>query len=248
MTIIDIVLILIVGIVTWCVASEGVWGAAFILISVLLSGLFAMNCFEPLAGFLEGLGGGPRWGYFCDIIALLGLFAGGVFALRAATEYLMPTYVQVHPLIHDVGRWGLGLAAGYLTMAVLATSLHTAPMPQSFAGFNPGPNNRMLFGLAPDRQWLAFTQYVSEHSMAKGRVPRIFDGAQFRLVQPSGADALTPTAVPVWSSFPIRYADRRAHFASGAAAGGAGGGSAGPPQNGPPPTVTPSGGGGSSGF
>lgn len=235
---IDIVLLLIIGVVAWCVASEGVWGAAFIVLSVLFSGLLAMNLFEPVAAFLTGIGGGGNWGYYCDIIALLGLFGLGVAGLRALTDYLMPTYVQVHPLIYDVGRWGLGLVAGYLTMAIVATSLHTAPLPRSFAGFNPGPNNRLLFGIAPDRQWLAFTQYVSERSLARGRA-RIFDGAQFRLKET--ANPTFTSAVPVWASFPIRYAHRRGQFSSGVAIAG-GGGSSGPPT-GPPQSQTPSGGG-----
>jgi hypothetical protein len=240
---IDFILIVVVLLVGWCAASEGVWGAAFIVISVLLSGLLAMNLFEPLAGFLEGISSNPRWGYYCDIIALLGLFGLGVFALRAATDYLMPTYVQVHPLVYDVGRFGLGLVAGYLTMAILATALHTAPLPRSFAGFDPGPNHRLLFGIGPDRQWLAFTQYVSEKALARSR-PRIFDGGQFRLVEADNPSVAT--AEPVWSSFPIRYADRREQFSAGAAI--AGGGGAPPPQTGPPPTQAPAGGGTPTGF
>ena len=152
-----------------------------------------------------------------------------------------PWYRQLHWQIF-IGM-GLGLVAGYLTMAILATSLHTAPMPRSFAGFDPGPDNRMFFKLAPDRQWLAFTQYVSEHSMRIGR-GRLFDGAQFRLVEPSGRTEAAP--VPIWSSFPIRYAHRREQFSSGA--GVAGGAPGGPPQNSPPPTVTPGGDSGAGGF
>lgn len=232
---IDVILLLVIGVVTWCAASEGVWGAAFIVLSILFSGLLAMNLFEPLAQLLEGMGAG----YYSDIIALLGLFGAGIFLFRALTDYLMPTYVQVHPLVYDIGRFGLGFVAGYLTMAILATALHTAPLPQSFAGFNPGPNNRMLFGLAPDRQWLAFTQYVSEKSMPKGQTS-VFDGARFRLVEADNPNVAS--AIPVWASFPIRYAHRREQFSSGVAVAG-GGGAAPPPQTGPPQTQTPAGGG-----
>ena len=49
MPIIIFFLIAIVGIVTWLVAQEGVWGAASILLGVVVSGLIAMNFFEPLA-------------------------------------------------------------------------------------------------------------------------------------------------------------------------------------------------------
>ena len=52
---IDIALLLVWGIVTWCVASEGPWGAAIVCISSVISGLLAMNFFEPTAEFLAGL-------------------------------------------------------------------------------------------------------------------------------------------------------------------------------------------------
>src|SRR5690606_35794892 len=42
-TMIDIFLIAIVAVVTWCVASEGAWGAALTLFSVVFAGLLAMN-------------------------------------------------------------------------------------------------------------------------------------------------------------------------------------------------------------
>ena len=41
------------------------------------------------------------------------------------------------------------------------TSLHTAPLPRSFFGIDPGPSRKMFFGMGPDIQWLAFNQFVS---------------------------------------------------------------------------------------
>ena len=40
-------------------------------------------------------------------------------------------------------------------------TLHTAPLAENFLFGGFQPENKMLFGLAPDRQWLAFTQSVS---------------------------------------------------------------------------------------
>src|SRR5688500_3816467 len=119
---IDLLLLAVLGVVTWCVASDGAWSAAFTFLSVLLAGLLAMNFFEPLAGFLESnFSASPSWSYRWDLIALVGLFAALVFGLRYLTEYLAPTFMNVHPLLYEGGRWTLAFATGWVTMAVLLT-------------------------------------------------------------------------------------------------------------------------------
>ncbi|QDT24968.1 Colicin V production protein [Gimesia panareensis] len=205
---IDILLLAILGIVTWCVASEGAWGAGFIFVSVLLAALLAMNFFEPLATFMgNNVIGSGAWQQRWDSIALVGLFVGFVFLFREVTVRIAPAYMQVHPLVHEIGRWGFAALTGYITMAFLLTALHTTPLPREFAGFTPERKN--LFGVvAPDRQWLGFTQYVSEKSMRNGALGHIFDGPEYMLPQHENQ---------IWPSFPIRYASRRASGAGAAA-------------------------------
>lgn len=136
---IDIILLLVIALVTWCVAGEGPWGAAFSLIIVIFSGLLAMNFFEPLAAFLQAnVAGSYEWQNRWDLIALLGIFAGAVFLLKEATVRILPVDIPVHPMAFDVGRWALGVATGYVTMAFLLAALHTAPLPREFMGFAPG--------------------------------------------------------------------------------------------------------------
>lgn len=236
---IDFLMLAVLAIVTWCVASEGTWGAATVFFSVLFAGLVAMNFFEPLAATLER--SAPGWAAYSDIVALLGLFAVFIFALRAAGEYLMPMYVEVHGAMHNSVRWLLSAATGYVVVAVLLTSLHTAPLPRSFFGFDPGPTRQTFFNLGPDIQWLAFNQYVSQRSLSSGGRP--FDAVAFERIP-----GQNPSTLTTFSSFPIRYATRRALLASG---GGAATSSAppGPPAGGaPPPNVSPSGQGRSGGF
>lgn len=232
---IDIALLAVIAAVTWCVASEGAWGAAFMLLSVLFSGLVAMNFFEPFADFLENtVSNSPDMHYRWDIIALLTLFVGSLLLLRTATEKLMPTLVLVHPLAFDGIRWSCALATGYVTMAFLLTALHTAPLPREFLGFTPERQN--LFNMAaPDRQWLGFTQYVSERVFPTGN---IFDGPRFNVTgayaYPENLKPNSDDKTPVWPSFPIRYAARRDEFASGGAAS-AEQSTAAPAQGAPPP-------------
>jgi hypothetical protein len=226
---IDFLLLAVLAAVTWCVAAEGTWGAATVFLSALLAGLIAMNVFEPLAATLESSapGGAAYW----DVVALLGMFTALVFGFRAAGEYLMPMYVDVHGLVHNSVRWALAAATGYLVVALLLTSLHTAPLPKSFLGFDPGPNRKTFFGIGPDIQWLAFNQYISERALRGSGT--VFDAVTFERI-PGQASTVT-----TFSSFPIRYAMRRSLYSSGALSAAAS--SAGPPTTAPPPSVTPGG-------
>ena len=94
---IDIALIAIIAGVTWTVQNEGAWTAGVTFLCVVIAGLLAMNFFEPATLLLVNVyrDWNDRW----DMIALLGLFIGGVFALRAGSEYLAPTYVQLPALV-----------------------------------------------------------------------------------------------------------------------------------------------------
>ncbi|HUE15844.1 MAG TPA: CvpA family protein [Planctomycetaceae bacterium] len=204
---IDVALLLIFGLVAWNVAAEGAWGAAAVFLSVLFAGLVAMDYFEPLADLLQS-GLGIDWASRVDFIALVGLFAAGVFGLRYLSEWLVPSFILVHGRVYDVCRWGFAVLTGYTTIGFLLTALHTAPLPRDFLGFTPERNN--FFGtLAPDRDWLGFVQYVSEKSMPSSEEGRIFDGSRFRLPYHENE---------IWPTFIIRYASRRENFGTAAVA------------------------------
>ena len=68
-------LLVIVEVVAWMVASEGIWGAVQTFLCTLLAGLLAMNFFEPLA---YRLGGIVPDGNYSDIVAAL---AGSIHCL-----------------------------------------------------------------------------------------------------------------------------------------------------------------------
>jgi hypothetical protein len=210
---IDLLLLAVLGVVTWLVASDGPWNAAITFVASLLAGLFAMNYFEPLAGFLSStLMSAYDWQNRSDIIALLGLFCLGVFVLRTIGEILLPTYAEVHGYVHQGAQWGFGFLTGMVVMAVVCVSLHVAPLPREYLGFTAERQN--FFGMEPDRRWLAFTQYASEKSLRRSGgdgLPVIFDGTRFPAIPGQGADE-------IWSSFPIKYAARRQQYASGGTA------------------------------
>ena len=239
---IDIACLAVVGITVFYVSSEGAWGAAHAFLCVLFASLLAMNFFEPLAGFLEGML--PSYRNYMDTIALVGLFIGLTFALRMGSESLAPLYIGLPATLDQAGKWAFGALTGYLTMAFLLTALHTAPLPREFMGFKPERNN--FFGMAPDRQWLGFVQYVTEKSFGwymyqdpdtKQKIPHAFDGKYEKL---GNKTAYYPNTI--WPSFPIRYAMRRDRIDNNLPVGGA---AAAPSQQVAPTTIAP---GGNVGF
>jgi hypothetical protein len=211
---IDFLLLAVMGVVIWMVGSDGPSGAGITLVAVLVSGLVAMNFYEPVANLINAsVLTTDDWRMRADIICLLGLFSLCVFLLRAIGEQLLPAYAEMIPPVYEACRWGFAVITGYVVMAIVCTSLHVAPLPRDFLGFTAERQN--FFGLSPDRQWLGFTQYVSEHSMRRlGRdgAPTLFDGVPF----PSDPANVQTTAL--WSSFPIRYGTRRQQYAAGGVA------------------------------
>ena len=204
---IEVLMLIILAAVTYTVAGEGAWGAAITCLSVILAGLFAMNFYEPICNSL--MGNDYWWQVRLDLVVLVGLFAAAVGGIRAGADYLSPTYIGVHRMLHEGARWGCGLLTGYITMAFLLTALHTAALDREFMGFKAERAN--FFQTAPDRQWLGFTQWTTERVFCKSPA-RIFDGPVIELGEPG--------AVPnkVWPSFPIRYATRRERGAGAAVA------------------------------
>jgi len=235
---IDIVCLVVVGIIVYCVSNEGAWGAGHSFLCVLLAALVAMNFFEPLASFLGGIV--PAYRNYMDVIALVGLFVGLTFALRLGAEHLTPVYIGLPSTLDQVGKWLFGALTGYLTTAFLLAALHTAPLPREFMGFKPERNN--FFGMAPDRQWLGFVQYVTEKPFArimfqdrdtKQLIAHAFDGRYELLGDKTAAYPNT-----IWPSFPIRYAMRRERIENNQSDGGA---APGPAQHVAPIPVNPTG-------
>ena len=148
---IDLALLIILALVAWNVAAEGAWGAAAVFFSVLFSALVATNYFEPLADLLQA-GMGTDWAYRVDFIALVGLFAGGVFGLRYLSEWLVPNFIVVNGRFYDACRWVFGVLTGYVTIGFLLMAMHTAPSAARLSRLHPraqqflraiGPRSRL---------------------------------------------------------------------------------------------------------
>ncbi|QDT38776.1 CvpA family protein [Stratiformator vulcanicus] len=209
---IDILIVIVIAGVTWCVASGGAHGAVTTFFSTLFAAIIAMNFFEPIAGALSG-----ALGMQADMVALLGIFAGLAFGFRFAADSLSPRFVAVHAYAHEGIRWVGGLMTGYLVAAMLLIAVHVSPFPERFLGFEPLRRN--LFDIsAPDRQFLGFFQYLTEKPFGS-RNGRIFDGRTAVDWQvPRAAVDINPSEV-VMPDFVVRYASRRGNLSGPAMIG-----------------------------
>jgi uncharacterized membrane protein required for colicin V production len=124
---IPVVLLVVLAIITWVVASEGIWGSAITFLSAVFAGLIAMNFFEPVAGMLDAQV--PSWRNRFDFLALVGIFAIVVSVMRELAARIAPVSIEVHPYFYQGGRWVFAAATGYVTVGILLTAIHTVNIP-----------------------------------------------------------------------------------------------------------------------
>jgi hypothetical protein len=227
-----VIALLILG-MWYALISEGLWGAALMFFNILFSALIAFNFYEPLAGLLaENVA--PTAGY-ADTTCLIGLFVISLVVLRLTTESIAPAMVRFPVPVFHAGRIVFALGGSLITMAVLILAFETSPVDKKIFGvidykFKPP------FGMALDRQWLAFFQYTTGYVFADNSTEtvdrefghaKVFDPRGDWLIQHQNARPYGEAVVPEreGGSAPA------AASSSGAGSGGGGGGAApGQPQ------------------
>jgi len=139
--------------------NDGMWSNAIRLINAITAGLLAMNFFEPVADWLEEQA--PTYGYFCDFVALWGLFFVFSLIFRLMTDRLSTVKVKFLKMAEQIGSGILALWIGWVMVCFTMVSLHTAPLARNCLAGSFKPEERMFLGFAPDHQWLGFTQKMS---------------------------------------------------------------------------------------
>ena len=147
-----------------CVAmsyNEGMWTNAIRLINVVTAALLAVNYFEPVAQWLDDWE--PSYTYIWDFLALWALFAIFMSILRELTDRISRVKVRFLKLADRIGSGVLSVWIGWVMICFTLMTLHTAPLDRNFlyGDFLTGNDERMVLGLAPDRQWLGFMQKSS---------------------------------------------------------------------------------------
>jgi len=162
---------------------EGPWSGLIMLLNLLLAATLATAWYPWVVARLEPAV--ASYAFLLDFIVLQGLFCGLLLAFREVTDRLSRTRVRFRRPVELVGGPLVAAVTAWVMVCFTAASLHTAPVPRDF--IQPTPDARMLFGLAPDRRWLAWVRGSS------------IDGPFARPDQ-----AFDPAA-----DFILRYADHR---------------------------------------
>jgi hypothetical protein len=147
--------------------GEGMWSNGLRLINLVTAALLAMNFYEPVANWLES-NFGASYTYWWDFIALWGVFALSLVILRAATDQVSRVKVKFLRVVDRVGSVVLSIVIGWIMVCFVITTLHASPMSRAFlaGSFDPAKHGGKLLwtpigNVAPDLQWLGFTQKVS---------------------------------------------------------------------------------------
>jgi hypothetical protein len=154
--------IILAVIILACAASlfnDGLWSNAVRLIYVIMSALLAMNYYEPLARTLEKWQ--PSYTFVWDFLSLWGLFTIFAIIFKLLTDKLSQVKVKFLKIVDQVGSVVLSLWIGWVMVCFTLTTFHTAPLSPNFTPLDFKPEERAFVGLAPDRQWLGFTQKQS---------------------------------------------------------------------------------------
>lgn len=176
---------------------EGLWSNAINLVNLVTSALLATNFYEPLAAWLSEQ---SAWFvFFGDYLSIWGIFSLSILILSTATNGVSKHRVRFVKQVENPGGWFLAILNAWVMLCFITMTLHLAPLSRGFffGGFKA--EEKMLFGMAPDRQWLGFMQNASR-------------GAFSRLVGEEDDEekyVFDPQAL-----FLIKYASRRDEYAN----------------------------------
>jgi hypothetical protein len=191
----NLILIAIFAICIAFVFNEGLWGACIMFCNVLMAAVLATNLFEPVAGRLESMMSG--YTYFCDFLALWICFTVCLTIFRLSTDFLSRHRMRFKRPVDIGGGVVFAIGVAWLMVQFTLFTFHTAPLGRNFLGFQERPETRMFFGLAPDRDWLAFMHSLTTSS-SFSRAPSPGD---------PNAHVFDPQA-----DFILRYGQRRKDF------------------------------------
>jgi YD repeat-containing protein len=148
-----------------CLWNQGLWTAILLLFNVMTAALLATILFEPVANAFS-----TSRGNYADFIALWGLFIFFMGLMRLATDLVSRRNVKFIWPVDIAGAIFFALCTGWILACFTVTSLHVAPLARSPLGgsFMPSPEvDDRMFGIGPDRIWLAFIQNLSQGGLRR---------------------------------------------------------------------------------
>ena len=175
--------------------NEGLWGNTITFFNTLFSALLATNFWEPISKWLASQVPSAR--YLWDFIVLWILFSLSMFILRVFTDAASKYKMKFIKPVDAIGGLAFSLATGWVLVAFMMMTLHTAPLVRDFLGGGFLPEKQMFFGMAPDRHWLGFVQRISSPT---GAFRPLNAGEDYQGFDPT-------------SEFMIKYGERRDAYA-----------------------------------
>jgi hypothetical protein len=190
MSLLSFLLLVLMGVVMFvCMASlinEGMWSNAILLINVVTAALLASSFFEPLACWMESKS--PAASYVCDFVALWGVFIVSVLVFRNLTDRLSKVKVRFLKIADQIGSTVFAFWISWVMICFTMMTLHTAPLAKNFLYEGFQPEERMILGLAPDRQWLGFIQKMSLTTFSRSGTPEDWQPGQEKFIFDRNAD------------------------------------------------------------
>jgi hypothetical protein len=178
--IIALVLLAVFVVVTAALVQEGLWSGLVMLVNVLFAATLASAAFGQVVELVKPLV--PSYEYLLDFLAIWVIFCVALLGAREITDRITRTKVRLRRPVELCGGPLVAALVGWTMMSFTAATLHMAPVPRSLI-----PAKGMLFGLSPDRGWIAWARGATARSP--------FGSAGFRF-DPTG-------------DFIDRYAERR---------------------------------------
>lgn len=166
----DIALGFLLFVVVASLVREGTWSNAIKLFNVMTAAMLATNYFEPLADWLTAKL--PTFTYVWDLLSVWAIFSVALGLMQLITDRLSRTQMRFRKPVEAAGGILFACWIAWIMVCFTTFTLHLAPMSQTFLGgsFEPSPDAKMFFGLAPDQQWISFMHTMSlDGTLAKSR-------------------------------------------------------------------------------
>lgn len=148
---------------------QGVLDAFAMSVNIMVAGLLAFNFFEPIAAQLQPILADSFLNGYEDSVCLVALFSLTLVFLRWASNALIHTDIQYHPIVQQGGAALFGMLAGYLVAGFLLCVAQTLPLDEHFLRFDAQVESHTSSAklrrlMPPDRVWLALMHRASKEA------------------------------------------------------------------------------------
>lgn len=143
---------------------EGLWNNTVRLLNLIFAATIATSLGEPVAKLLTTLYE-PCY-FFYNFLGTWLVFGIVFLLLRELTTRLSTVQVKFHSMANLYGSYGVSFLLSLVFVSFLLFTMHQAPLSEHFMRGDFQQDQRMFFGLAPDRQWHDYFSMVSAGAYA----------------------------------------------------------------------------------